>query len=384
MLFEETSLEARLDNVRFTLVLRASLGLGCCLPGCSGPTDWSNGNDMTDGVDLVAIGSETGRVVYLDAGGPTILRTAPESLGQPGATAFDWTSRIVYFISGTQNRTELSALNLRTGRVVWRIPLADGGQPATYDGVRLSGYAIAWIAQGRMLLFPAQRGGIVGIATFDPVRRKVGTFRGPLEVAGLASCANGMPVAFVTVGQPVNGRRRFATLVLSPTNLEMVDSIEAPVGYYGVIPDPTCNNGHVPGVGQLALYSIAGHQITAAAPIQVNGYVAVSPAGFAAISDAGLGLDDPGSGRIYIYDEHLGLQKAVDLTSVATTPDPVVTNLLAWSHDGRLVYVSAGTGPATLYPPQRAQVIVVDAATLELVGSVRLEDWSGVLLFPLR
>jgi len=287
---------------------------------------------------------------------------------------------VLYFTAGS----ELGALSLRTGRVIQRIPLVEAGQPILYGGVRLFGSSMAWLSGPETVLLHAQQGSTVGIATFDPAKRRVEAFR-PLRAFGLSSCSTGTAVASIRIGQLPDGRPRFSTVLLSPSSLATLDSITAPAEYQSIIPTGDCGTGYSIGPGLLALYSIAAHQITVEKPIQTPGYVAVAPdRKRLALSDAGIGLDFPGSGRVFVYDDSLSLVKAIDLAPIATTVFPVATNLLAWSHDDRWLWVSAGSSPATLYPAQQAQVVLIDGQSFELVGSIRFNHWSGVWLFPLR
>jgi hypothetical protein len=114
--------------------------------------------------------------------------------------------------------------------------------------------------------------------------------------------------------------------------------------------------------------------------------MALSPdARLVVLSDPGDFFDDPGSGKFYVYNESLQLQQVIDLAPASLDGNRVVTSRIAFSRDGRWLFVAAGTssrGP--LYGPQRAQVVVIDATTLQVLRAIPLNDWGSVHLFPLR
>ena len=120
-------------------------------------------------------------------------------------------------------------------------------------------------------------------------------------------------------------------------------------------------------------------------PVHV-GWLAVSPDGESVVlSDGGQAFDSSGSGKLFVYDQLLSLQKMIDLSPASTNGAPVVTNQLAFSRDGRWLFAAAGTPSAgPLFGFQPSQVLVIDARTFEFVRAIPLNDFGSVMLFPQR
>lgn len=341
--------------------------------------------------DLVVAGGESGRLVYVDANVGNLSGTASFTLGTILASAFDVSKRTAYITALTSSSRELLAVDLNTGTIRSRIPMADAAHPVYFTGVQLSGDPIAFLPNGNILAIGnAVRGDTVGIASFDPTTRAVGGFRGPLNALGFAVIpTTGSLGAFVNTGRRNDGRASVSLLLLAPGSLQTLDSIapapplEDPIQ---LVAAPDGDRLYIGNYTHIYSYSLQQRSVVASAVREAMGHIAVSPDGqLVALSDEGSWPDDAGSGKLFLHSANLGLLKIIDLSAASRDGNPVVTHQMAFSHDGRWLFVAAGTASrGTLYPPQRAQVLVINARTLEFAKAVELNDWGGSVLFPLR
>lgn len=96
------------------------------------------------------------------------------------------------------------------------------------------------------------------------------------------------------------------------------------------------------------------------------------------VTDGGDLFDTPGSGQIAVFDADLNPQPPIDLrTSAAVNGHPPSMHGAAGSSDGRMLYVAAGTpsrGP--LYGSQPARLLVIDCSTRRLLRAIPLNDWA--------
>lgn len=343
----------------------------------------------SEGADLAVAGGESLRVVYLNAETGSITGTAPFTVGPTAASAFDQARQVGYFTANGAAGRELLALNFSTNTIEWRAPMAAVGYPVFYNGVQLFGAPMALLPGNASLIMLAVRHDSVGIATFDLGTRTLGAFRGPLKAGFIALPASGNVAAVLQTGKRPDGRISTSVLILDPGDLRTLDSI-APAPPYE---DPSLPI-EVPGGDRLLMsnythiYLYSRQQRTVLASVQrpALGAMAFSPNGqLIVLGDFGTFPDDPGSGKLYVYNASLQLQQVIDLAPVSLDGNRVVTTQMAFSRDGRWLFVAAGTssrGP--LYGPQPAQVVVIDATTLQVLRAIPLNDWGSVQLFPLR
>lgn len=99
------------------------------------------------------------------------------------------------------------------------------------------------------------------------------------------------------------------------------------------------------------------------------------------LPDPGDGRDDPGSGRVFVYDRQLNLQGHISLGTGARPENPVL-NSVAFANEGQLILVSSGTssfGP--LYPSQSGRVFVISRDSMRVLRVIATHDWAPQELF---
>ena len=361
------------------------LPIGLSLAACGSPASPSESSD------LVIAGGESGHVAYLNSRTGTVVALAPFTLGPVVASSVDTSRTTAYLTAINPSGRELMAIDLGSGTIDWRLPMADVTHMVSYDGVQLFGEPVALFADNRTLAIGnALRDQTIGVAAFNPIARTVSEFRGPLDAYGFVVLpSSGSLAAFVNTGRGSDGRISFSILILVPNGLQTLDSI-APAPPYDnptqLSPAPDGDRLYVGTYTLIYCYSQQQRRITAFVNRPAFGDIAVSPDGESVVvSDEGTSLDDPGSGKLFVYDQSLSFQKTIDLSPAGRGVSPVVTHRLSFSRDGRWLFVAAGTnsiGP--LYAAQPAQVLVIDARTFQFVKAIPLNDWGSVLLFPLR
>ena len=363
---------------RVMLLITAPLLLSCDSP-----------LNPSAGADLAVVGGESHRVTYFTAetGSPT--GTGPFSIGPVLASAYDWSNRTGYFTVSSGTERDLLAVNFATNWIEWRRPLAEAGHPVLYSGVQLIGAPMAMLPGKGALIVRAIRDGTAGIATFDVGRRKLGAFRGPLDVLDFSALPHsGDVAAVIKTGQRDDGRASSSILILDPEDLHTLDSIapawpnedpflpiEAPGG------DLLFTGNYT----NIYAYSRQQRAVLGSTERPALGEMALSPNGqILVLSDAGTFPDDPGSGRLFVFHRSLQLVRLIDLTAQQRTVWPLVTSHMSFSPDGRWLYVAAGTpsvGP--VYGAQPVQVLVIEATTFQVIRAIVLEDFGFVKLFPL-
>jgi hypothetical protein len=186
----------------------------------------------------------------------------------------------------------------------------------------------------------------------------------------------------------------FVVLLLNASNLVTIDSIAPPPPFDDpgqMVLTPTGGIVIVSNYTQLYAYSISTREVLTSTPRPVPyGYFAISPNGRRIVmTDVGVWPDDPGSGALFPFDFDGSFSPLppIDLAPAAADGGPtrVRTGDIAFSRDGRWIFAAAGTvavGP--LYGPQPAQVLVIDANSLQLVRAMPLGGFGTPILFPLR
>lgn len=345
----------------------------------------------SESANLVVAGGESGRLVYLDSQGVGAVGNSPFTFGPILASAFDGVRKTAFLTALSGSGRELIAIDLGAGMIKWRVPMADVSHAVYYDGIQLPGEPISFLADGRTVLIGnALRGDTIGIATFEPETKTIGGFRGPLKAMGFQVLGtSGAIAAYAQIGRRSDGKVSVSVILLGPDGLQTLDSIAAAPPHQDpiqMVESPDGDRIYMGNYTHLFSYSLGQRRVTASVSRPAFGDLAISPDGrVIVLSDEGSFPDDPGSGRLFVFDEVLGLQKAIDLSAASLTGAPVVTHGVAFSRDGKWLYAAAGTrsvGP--LYDAQRSQLIVIDARTLELVKAIQLNDWGPVLLFPLH
>jgi hypothetical protein len=357
---------------------------GPLLLSCQSPTS------VSETADLAVAGGESHHIAYINAANDASSGTAPFTLGALVASAYDFSRRTGYFTALAGSGRELLAVDLTAAALTWRVPIIDIAHPVTYNGIQLAGDPMGLTPDNTSLIMGARRNDTSGIATFVVATRTVGVFRGPLDVLGLSGLpASGTIAAMVKTGTRPGGGVTNSLVILDPTDLHTLDSIALPAPHQdplNVVEAPGGDRIYLANEGRLYLYSRQQRTVLASVLRPALGDVAVSPDGqLVVLSDHGTFPEDPGSGKLYVFNALLESQRVIDLASASLVGNPVVTSQLSFSRDGRWLFVAAGTtsiGP--LYGAQRARVLVIDTATLQLVRAIPLNDWGFVRLFPMH
>lgn len=300
-------------------------------------------------------------------------------------TAFDSAGRV------------LLAVDTHSQGIVWRESLSD---PVRFQGTSVAGdYGLAVSPdEQRLFVASARRAAPAdtspGIAVLDAASRDLIGFIGPLWVqpGGLATMLPGPALtrgAILVVGRRQREEQPSQDwlFVFDPQTLTVVDSAAIAQPHAGsgptlagVFPARDGRTVYVTSVDSLYHFDLVTKEILARTPLPgLSGDIAFSPDGRTMyVTDGGDLFDTPGSGQIAVFDADLNPQPPIDLrTSAAVNGQPPSMQGAAVSSDGRMLYVAAGTpsrGP--LYGPQPARLLVVDCRTRRLLRAIPLNDWA--------
>lgn len=374
-----------LTRIKLDQIQDSWLSVLIILAGCGSPTGVSGQSD------LLAVIPQDGRLFSVDIdGGVDALGT----LGGPVlASALDPVRSVVYFTVITPAGRQLLTYDLQLGRTTNSLPLADASRPVAYNGVQLGGDPIAFLQTSGSLATWAAWSDTIGLATFNPIDGTPLAGRRPLEALGLQELSR-MVAAHSPRGTRPDLRMSFVVLLLNPSNLLTIDSISPSPPFEDpgqIVPMPTGSIVIVSNYTQLYAYSISTREVVTSIPRPVPyGYFAISPNGRRIVmTDVGVWPDDPGSGALFPFDfdDSFSALPPIDLAPAATDGGRtrVRTGDITFSRDGRWIFAAAGTvaiGP--LYGPQPAQVLVINADSLQLVRAIPLGGFGTPLLFPVH
>jgi len=343
---------------------------------------------------LLLVNGTSGRVTNrLDVGGRVEgLASAPDG------------SVLYAGVAGAGFRQSLVALDARTGRTLWMLPLSENGRPNVVDDIGLlTGEILAASSDNRRLYVARSlQGGIGGIAVLDLTSRRPVAFTGPWNVAagGLVSLGADPTIPLLRDGviamvasrqNSAGGGRRTGERVyfLAPTTLAVLDSITPDAlggsttqGIWQIVPAPDGRSLYVGGSQRVARYDFAMRSVTASVARPSLGAVTVTGDGSAVImTDGGSWPDSPGSGLLFVYGPDLAAHGTIDVsTPMGNTPrSPTATATgvgVSWP-SGRVLYLRAGTeaiGP--LFPPQQARLLAVDVLERRLLRAVDLGGYG--------
>lgn len=302
-------------------------------------------------------------------------------------------------------RRTLVAVDGKTGRPLWTLPLSDYGTPTVVDGIALFTAEVVASSPDNRLVYAARalRDSIGGIVALDATTRRPVAFSGPWNVAagGLVPLGSDPAVPLLRDGalavvasrqSPAGGgrRSRAGVYLLAPTTLAVLDSI-LPSALRGspmqdiwqVVAAPDARSVYVAGSEQIVRYDLAARRITASiARPSVGGAVTVTADGSAVIiADAGRWPDTPGSGLLFLYSSDLLARGVVDVTTplggTPRTSSAMVTGVGVSQRAGHVLYIRAGTpaiGP--LFPSQPARLLIVDVQEKQLLRAVDLGGYG--------
>jgi len=309
-------------------------------------------------------------------------------------------STTLYFVGGS----DLIALDTRSFDIRWRERrISDGVRRFLKDGIEIYGVGATGVSPDGSRLFVsgaylglAEAGVPSGIAVLDAGNRARAGFVDSLFVIdnGLFALPPG-PVAaggaMVAVGRRLQRAKPFLDwlFVIDPLTLRIVDSAAVAPPVTGccsidfAIPAKDGRHVYVSGSSTLYKFDLLTHQIVATAR-PTNGFLTLSPDGQTLyVTDYGIQVELPGSGRISVYSGDLEPQGYIDISeSAAVNGAPPTTWHAAVSRDGSRLYVTSGTSHiAGNFGEQPARLLIVDVVKRQLIKAVPLGDWSPADLF---
>lgn len=339
-----------------------------------------------------------GRAQLLDGGAQPRLLAQWDSLPQyVDAAALSPDSAIAYAdgFSGSGRDNELVALDSRSLKVLWRERLSEIEQRSAAGPLVLfggpGGSAIA--PDGGRLVLRARRNDTVGLAVLDLERRQPVGFVGPfwsVSLTALPARAELPEGAVVLAGTRVKNWQSAGVLfVLDPRTLEVADSAILVPSFQGswgglvqALPAPDGRHVYALGADRIYKYDLVERRVVATVQRPhglLHATLAVSPdGGTLYLTDPGDGFDILGSGTIPVFSAELQAREPVDLRYLRLAGLPPQTRYVAFSRDGALAYVTAGTHR---FDGQEAHLLVVDVATATLRSVVFLGGWGAPRLF---
>ena len=307
-------------------------------------------------------------------------------------------------------RSDLAAIDARSGNALWSLTLATAGQPRILDGVGLlTGEVMAVAGDDSLLyLWRSIKDSVVGIAALNLKTQRPVAFSGPWNVAAggiqptTQRCNAPRAVLIVVAGRGNTSggpRRDEAVYTLDAQTLAPLDSISLPAlgaspadEVWQAIPSADGRTLYVATSTRIVRYDACSRSILASTPRLATGMLALVAAAADTtliLTDVGVWPDTPGSGLIYLFGRNLDLRDSIDVSTpiggVPKSPSATVTGSAVGGLDGRTVYVRAGSddvGP--LFPPQRARLLIVDFVNRRLVRAIDLTGFGLGLLFAPR
>ncbi|MGQ0765935.1 MAG: hypothetical protein ACT4OZ_09740 [Gemmatimonadota bacterium] len=196
-------------------------------------------------------------------------------------------------------------------------------------------------------------------------------------------------------GRVINGTRRASprpksdALFLIGSDLSVIDSVPLPPsGFepYDVAVTPDERFAFVKSVPQLFKVDLAARQVVAQGTNATFGSLSLSPAGdLLVVTDPGFQLDFPGSGKLFLYSSSLEPRGTIDLTPLAPERLPPTTWDVAFTPDGALGVVHAGTPRGTRgQGPRLVSLFIVDFERRQAVSNIPLGEYGVGRVFMVR
>jgi hypothetical protein len=324
-----------------------------------------------------------------------------QHLGATGAPSRD--GILIFAHRPASGESDLLRLEVPTAAVAWRVAVSSTRRRIEIDGVEVwaSGAMAVSADEKYLVVAPAFRSALSeeGLSVIDVSTGQLRGFVGGLRVPPSAQSivpVSGLPgVAAASFGvltaRHDRNRGADALVILDAATLSVTDSIplDDPMLFQGDrLQAVTAVQGgrrlYLRGLSGLYAFDLASRTITDRTTVPSRGALWASPdGGTLVVTDPGVWPDFPGSGALFLYDERLRESGRIDLGPDPETGANVVSQVVAWSADGRLMYVTTGTasvGP--LYHPQRSRLLTIDVARRTVVSSIPLGDYNARLIFP--
>ncbi|MGH2373691.1 MAG: hypothetical protein ACRDIC_09515 [bacterium] len=328
--------------------------------------------------------------------GRIVGRPGPVQRG-PHAFARSPDSTLLYFAGAeTYSERELVAFDIRSLQVTWRESLSALELRSSLDSLELlNPYATAVSPDAqRLLVAPARRKGIQGIAVLDAATHVPVDFLGPLIVNFNGIAAVPASVALPSGGIAVAGVRESGLgpkdgwlFLFDGLSLALVDSAKLTSGVdnrYGglgqVVASTNARDVYIKGPAMVFRYDVLSRSVVGTASAPAWSRLSLAPDGSSLYAcDPGDQFDYAGSGILYRYSADLASVEPIDLRSAAVNGAGPTVPAVAISRDSRTIYALVGNpsvGP--LFPGQPLRVLIVDVASKAILKSFRVgEDGAG-------
>lgn len=378
------------------------------LGACLGP---DGGSMPSNGLVITTASSGGSNVLYaFDPGTGRVDAWPPLGAAVYGGVLSADSRTLFLSIRNSGFRSDLVAINARSGNALWSLTIATAGQPRILDGVGLLTGEVMAVASDDSLLYlwRSVKDSVVGIAALNLKTQRPVAFSGPWNVAAggiqpMTQRCNAPRAVLMLVADRQNAsggpRRDEAVYTLDAHTLAPLDSISLPElgaspaeDVWQALPSADGRTLYVATSTRIVRYDPCNRSILASTTRPATGMLAVVAAAAETtliLTDVGVWPDTPGSGFIYLLDQNLDLLDSIDVSTPIggdpKTPTATVTGSAAGGSDGRTVYVRAGSdevGP--LYPPQPARLLVLDFVNRRLVRAVDLTGFGLGLLFAPR
>jgi len=338
-------------------------------------------------------------LVRVDASTASTLGRADLNGYLEGATLSADRNTIYAGIASLDGRRALLAINARSLREEWRLPLSERLQPVSGPiGLRSAEVLVPSLDGMSLYLWRAEQNGTVGIAALDLVSRRTRAYSGPWNVAasgmvmiprGAPTLPNGALAVLAGRENAATGPRRQTTLYfLDPETLAPLDSL-SPLEVGGPSAPPFWDVALVANGRELLLgnaldlvrFDLATRRVLARTSRTGSGmFTQASTTGVVVLADNGRFPDNPGAGLLRLFRSDLSADGSIDVSSplggAPNTATALLMGAVVRSADERTIYVRTGTVPVgTLYPAQPARLLMVDVnlrrvrATIALGGS---------------
>jgi hypothetical protein len=336
---------------------------------------------------IVIAPGDSGRVIFADTSGRIIARLPLGIRAALGSAAL--TQRLYLATLLADGRRELVAVDLPTRTILWREPMTGQVGQRVISGIEVWAPDVMTLSPdaGSLVMSFARLNGRGGIASLDLATRSVAHFAPIVPRAGIATIEAGtlFPRGAVVVAGARDSITRGRTIYfLDPTDLAVLDSIVPST--LGADADsveqvlPTRNGGvlFLNSVHRLLRFDTRTRTFTATSPKPVEGAIWLAQdEGQVVLPDGGLGPDNPGTGRVYVFDAQTLQPTGSVLLPPSAGGGPRVSNSATPGFTARQLYLVTGTariGPN--YPVDPAALIDLDLIALTVKRVIPLSDWA--------
>lgn len=336
---------------------------------------------------VAIIPGDSGRVIFVDSSGQVAARLPLAIRAALGSAASSHALYLGALLPDGQR--ELLAIDLSTAAVIWREPLSGQVGRRIISGIEVWAPDVMMLSPtGRTLTLSfARLGGHGGIASLDVATRSVARFAPLVPHGGLARISAGGVFAngaIVVAGARDSSTRASTIYFLTPDDLTVTDSIAPDAFELGtetlqqVVPSRDGGVLFLNMPRRLARFDLQSRTVTASVPKPAEGAIYLSNGdGDLVLPDAGQGPDDPGSGRVYVFDPATLRPRGSIMLPQSSGGGPRLSIAAAAGERPEQLYVTTGTariGPT--YPTDPSALVELDLRALSVKRLIPLGDWA--------